>query len=52
MKVNINDRVKVTDLRTGTVHRGVVVGIEGAKYLVRYDSGVTVRVGEGFVSKA
>ena len=44
------DRVIVTDLRTGTQHRGSVSEVGGdGKLVVEYDDGTTVRVGRGFV---
>lgn len=45
------DRVIVTDLRTGTQHRGSVSEVGGDGFLVvKYDDGALVRVGRGFVS--
>ena len=46
------ERCIVTDLRTGTQHKGTVVrwDDEAQRAEVKYDSGVTVRVGHGFVS--
>jgi len=52
------DRVTVVDLRTGDVHKGVVIRTERevvsvrtrpGKVVVNYDDGAVVRVGETFV---
>lgn len=44
------DRVIVTDLRTGTQHRGSVSEVGGdGKLVVEYDDGTIIRVGRGFV---
>jgi hypothetical protein len=44
------DRVKVVDLRDGTVNQGMVMATSGGKVDVAYDDGGHVRVGETFVS--
>lgn len=55
-EIEVGDGVTVTDLRTGTVHHGKVeelrpdaTGGQTSKVIVRYDNGVTVSVGPGFV---
>lgn len=49
MKFAKLDRVEVVDLRTGAIHKGIVLRTIGTKVIVNYDDGAAVTVGESFV---